>query len=583
MRQCPARTFCSANSRIWSVTKSSYSAGEAGIRRMVGRDIVKDKGNRHEVSFGRDPVSSGHSRSRVRPSAACDRPFDDFESRRYDVELSQLSQFDEARVRRVAPGIRFASDEETEEVHEDVVPADSAFLLLDEIPDGDHLDGADVDRGLLAGLPDHGLFHRFSDLDRASGYAPPTLVRRVSSANEQDLRPAEHNRADRRDGALREFVPVHLLRKRKPTPSTLRRLRNVAARVDHRIVVEGPLIEDVLKDLAHPNIAFHRDVEACSEMIQGRLHRREEVWRLSERGPDMLPDVPHADRHDVARMRLPKDDRGSLAPFPLQGFPDCESGRVVAPANARVRGAALEALVVAEEDDLPPQRVPQRVRVPGLDQFVAPRSRDHHDEEPIIKADRLEDSNVVDQWECLHHLPQVLPDRVVHGGDRPPCRDETAVLLDAKRSDTECALDLRHRETASIHVEHGLLRAQVRIRAGPVQIPVDLQRADVEPAQRCGGPKRLDVVIEYDPSAGLALKSDFHVRRDRSECELAGEVDDPSSRSTSITCTLCIPRTNVDRNRTMSSMERPTHSSGASRIWVSPWTGGTKGPTNTFG
>src|SRR6267143_597822 len=54
-------------------------------------------------------------------------------------------------------------------------------------------------------------------------------------------------------------------------------------------------------------------------------------------------------------------------------------------------------------------------------------------------------------------------------------------------------------------------------------------------------------------------------------------------RSTSNTCTRCIPRTNVDRNRTMSSMERPTHCSGASRIWVSPWTGGTRGPTNTFG
>src|SRR2546428_206312 len=89
-------------------------------------------------------------------------------------------------------------------------------------------------------------------------------------------------------------------RKRRPTPSTLRRLRNVAARVDHRIVVEGPLVQDVLEDLAHPNIAFHRDVEACSEMIQGRLHRREEVWRLSERGTDMLPDVPHLARRLVA-------------------------------------------------------------------------------------------------------------------------------------------------------------------------------------------------------------------------------------------------------------------------------------------
>ena len=34
---------------------------------------------------------------------------------------------------------------------------------------------------------------------------------------------------------------------------------------------------------------------------------------------------------------------------------------------------------------------------------------------------------------------------------------------------------------------------------------------------------------------------------------------------------------------TMSSMVLPSHSSGVSRISVSPWTGGTKGPTKTLG
>src|SRR6267143_6341273 len=174
----------------------------------------------------------------------------------------------------------------------------------------------------------------------------------------------------------------------------------------------------------------------------------------------MLPDIPHADGHDVARVRLPKDDRRRLTPFPLQGFPDRESCSVVTPADARVCRAALEALVVAEHDDLPPEGIPQRVRVPGLDQLVPPGSRDHHDKEPIIEADRLEDANIIDQWEYLHGLAEVLPDRVVHGGDRPPRRDETAVLLDAKRTDTERALNLRHRQTAPVHVEDRLLGAE---------------------------------------------------------------------------------------------------------------------------
>src|SRR5438093_465616 len=72
----------------------------------------------------------------------------------------------------------------------------------------------------------------------------------------------------------------------------------------------------------------------------------------------------------------------------------------------------------------------------------------------------------------------------------------------------------------------------------------------------------------------------------------AGEVPRASSRvcstirpapSTSCTWTRCIPRTSCDRKWTMSSIEWPIHASGASRICVSPWTGGTSGPTKTFG
>src|SRR3989442_6336899 len=72
----------------------------------------------------------------------------------------------------------------------------------------------------------------------------------------------------------------------------------------------------------------------------------------------------------------------------------------------------------------------------------------------------------------------------------------------------------------------------------------------------------------------------------------AGDVPSASSRvcftirpppSTSCTWTRCITRTSCDRKWTISSIEWPTHASGASRICVSPWTGGTSGPTQTFG
>src|SRR3989475_463532 len=72
----------------------------------------------------------------------------------------------------------------------------------------------------------------------------------------------------------------------------------------------------------------------------------------------------------------------------------------------------------------------------------------------------------------------------------------------------------------------------------------------------------------------------------------AGDVPKASARvcstirpppSTSCTWTRCIPRTSCDRKWTISSIEWPTHASGASRICVSPWTGGTSGPTKTVG
>src|SRR5439155_924519 len=81
-----------------------------------------------------------------------------------------------------------------------------------------------------------------------------------------------------------------------------------------------------------------------------------------------------------------------------------ESSGVVASADARVGRASLEAFVVAEHDDLAPEGIPQGVRVPGLDQLVAPRSGDHHDKESIIEADRFEDANLVNQRECLYGL-----------------------------------------------------------------------------------------------------------------------------------------------------------------------------------
>src|SRR5947209_5292556 len=212
-------------------------------------------------------------------------------------------------------------------------------------------------------------------------------------------------------------------------------------------------------------------------MLHGLPHGREEAWRLWQGRADVLSDVPDADGHDVPGVGLPKDDRRRLTPFPLEGFPDRESGGVVAPADARVRRPSFEALVVAEHDDLPSQGVPQRVRVPGLDQLVPPRSWDHHDEEPIIEADRLEDANVVDQRERLHGLSKVLPNRVIHGRDGPSRRDEPSILLDAKGPDTERALNLRHREAAPEEVEDSLLRPQVRIRSRPVEMLVNVQRA----------------------------------------------------------------------------------------------------------
>src|SRR5207253_6344524 len=117
----------------------------------------------------------------------------------------------------------------------------------------------------------------------------------------------------------------------------LRPSRKWAAGVHGRIVVEGPLVNDVLEDLAHSNVPLHRDVEARPKVVQGLPHRREEAWRLSKGRADVLADVPDADGHDVPGVGLPPDDRRGLTPFPPEGFPHRESGGVVTPADARVR------------------------------------------------------------------------------------------------------------------------------------------------------------------------------------------------------------------------------------------------------
>src|SRR5439155_24190990 len=193
-------------------------------------------------------------------------------------------------------------------------------------------------------------------------------------------------------------------------------------------IVEGPLVQDVTQDFADADVALHRDIQAGPKVREGLLHRRERSRGPAQRFPNVFADVPDPDRHDVAGMRLPKNHGRGLSPIPVKGLPDREPRGIIAAANARVRRAALEALVVAKHDDLPPQRIPKGVRVPRLDQFVPPRARDHHDEEAVIEADRLVHTDLVEERERLHAFAEFLPDCVVYGGDRPSRRHELALL-----------------------------------------------------------------------------------------------------------------------------------------------------------
>src|SRR2546427_823532 len=100
-------------------------------------------------------------------------------------------------------------------------------------------------------------------------------------------------------------------------PSILRRSgRNGGTRQQIEIV-ERALVQHVPQDLARAQVARHRDVEARLQVRQGLGHGREALRWAAERLSDMFAHVPHADRHDVSRMRLPEDDRRSLPPLPV--------------------------------------------------------------------------------------------------------------------------------------------------------------------------------------------------------------------------------------------------------------------------
>src|SRR2546427_11512930 len=193
-----------------------------------------------------------------------------------------------------------------------------------------------------------------------------------------------------------------------PGPSTLRPCGG-----EEIEIVEGPLVQHVTQDFADADVPLHRDIESGPKVREGLRHRRERSRGPAQRFPNVFADVPYADRHDIAGMRLPKNHGRGLSPIPVERLPDCEPRGVIAAADARIRRAALESLVVTKHDDLPAQRSPQGVRVPRLDQFVPPRARDHHDEEAVIEADCLVHADLVEKRERLHALAEFFPDGVV--------------------------------------------------------------------------------------------------------------------------------------------------------------------------
>src|SRR6266566_1331559 len=206
-----------------------------------------------------------------------------------------------------------------------------------------------------------------------------------------------------------------------------------------------------------------------------------------------------------------------------------EARRVVTPTDARVRRPALESLVIPEHYDVATQRIPQRVRIPRFNQLVPPRTRDHYHEEAVVEADRLMHPDLVDQREGLDMFPEFLPDCVVDRRDRPSGRHELAVLLNPERAHAEGSLNLRDRCAPFVQVDDGLFRPKVCVRKRPIQIAVDLQRAQIETAQRRGRPEGLYVVVEDDPAVGLPRESDFDVCGRGPEGELARLIDDATA------------------------------------------------------
>src|SRR2546430_28819 len=220
-------------------------------------------------------------------------------------------------------------------------------------------------------------------------------------------------------------------------PSILRRSSGDAPARQGIEIVERALVQHVLENLARPQVARHRDVKPRLQIRPGGGHRREALRWAAKRLSDMFAHVPHADRHDVSRMGLPEDDGRGLPPLPVQGLPHREPGGVIAAADARVRRATVEPLVISEHDDVAAQRIPEGVRIPRFDQLVPPGSWNHHDEEAVVEPDRFVHSDLVDKRERVDAIAELLPNRVIDGGDGPAGRHKSAVRLGPQRAPAE--------------------------------------------------------------------------------------------------------------------------------------------------
>src|SRR2546428_12181030 len=166
-------------------------------------------------------------------------------------------------------------------------------------------------------------------------------------------------------------------------PSILRRNRGNAHAGQEIEIVERALVQHVLENLARVQVPRHRNVKARLQIRQGGGHGREALGWAAKRLSDMFAHVPHADRHDVSGMGLPEDDGRGLPPLPVQGLPHREPGGVIAAADARVRRATVEPLVISEPDDAAAQRIPAGVPIPRLDRLVPPWSWNHHDADAV--------------------------------------------------------------------------------------------------------------------------------------------------------------------------------------------------------